>query len=573
MRNDKFQKVASTCLLGTFVTVLLVLSTPSYAQISGAVKGQPVIATSATTATSDVSYVDAFVNSTSGDMCARILAAWSALTNSGTIDARGFTGAQSCAASPFAPRTSPKFGKLLLGNVIITTSVSWVIPTRVQVEGLGTATTSLGIPATTANTIIRAGSAVSGNPLIQMGDGDPTSMASFGVGLKGLTVDCFGVSCTTGILNDSAEEGSFIQDVNVFNAPAIGIRVTTNNGIANGAANSGPYRNINIQYNSHCTTCGLATVGLQVDGSNTGHVIRGFDNLTVSSSGISTAAQGILIYGLSTQVTNSHVEFFPTGIQIGLSGSTNNVQVENVSVTGVSSGPDVLIDSGTGDVLLSGITDTNASGAIDILQDKVTGNTLTTSADKFLGWYFLGQGTSPAVFTSSSSVGWQAPENLNVSNSLSSTTLNVTGSKHFKIDDPLDPAHKYLYHSVIESPDMMNVYNGSVTTDKRGTAVVTLPEYFEALNKDFRYQLTAIGTFAQATVAKEIENNRFTIRTSKPGVKVSWQVTGIRHDAYADAHRITAEQEKPPRERGHYLHPELFENSGKGTIAKRDDSK
>lgn len=160
-----------------------------------------------------------------------------------------------------------------------------------------------------------------------------------------------------------------------------------------------------------------------------------------------------------------------------------------------------------------------------------------------------------------------------MSNSLSSTTLNVTGSKHFKIDDPLDPAHKYLYHSVVESPDMMNVYNGSVTTDKHGVAIVTLPEYFEALNKDFRYQLTAIGTFAQATVTKEIENNRFTIRTSKPGVKVSWQVAGIRHDAYADAHRIAVRQEKPPRERGHYLHPELFEKSGKDTIAKRDDAK
>jgi trimeric autotransporter adhesin len=89
-------------------------------------------------------------------------------------------------------------------------------------------------------------------------------------------------------------------------------------------------------------------------------------------------------------------------------------------------------------------------------------------------------------------------------------------------------------------------------------ATVTLPNYFEALNQDFRYQLTVIGQFSQAIVAKEIRSNRFTIRTSKPGVKVSWQVTGIRHDAYADAHRIEVEVEKPPQEQGRYLHPDLF---------------
>ena len=132
------------------------------------------------------------------------------------------------------------------------------------------------------------------------------------------------------------------------------------------------------------------------------------------------------------------------------------------------------------------------------------------------------------------------------------------GSGSFKIDHPLDPANKYLYHSFVESPDMMNVYNGNIVTNKRGIATVVLPDYFEALNREFRYQLTPIGQFAQAVVAKEISRNRFTIKTSKPGVKVSWQVTGVRHDAYADANRIQVEVEKPLQEQGHYLHPELF---------------
>lgn len=128
----------------------------------------------------------------------------------------------------------------------------------------------------------------------------------------------------------------------------------------------------------------------------------------------------------------------------------------------------------------------------------------------------------------------------------------------FKIDHPLDPANKYLSHSFVESPDMKNMYDGSIVTDRTGIAVVTLPDWFEALNRDFRYQLTVIGQFAQAIIAREVINNQFIIRTDKPSVKVSWQITGIRQDAWANAHRIPVEEEKPEKERDHYLHPELF---------------
>ena len=130
--------------------------------------------------------------------------------------------------------------------------------------------------------------------------------------------------------------------------------------------------------------------------------------------------------------------------------------------------------------------------------------------------------------------------------------------KQFKIDHPLDPANKYLSHSSVESPDVMNIYNGNVITDSEGNATVMLPDYFEALNGDFRYQLTVIGKLAQAAVASEIENNRFTIKTDHPNVKVSWQVTGIRHDASAKANRFPVEEEKPEAERGLYLHPEDY---------------
>jgi len=128
----------------------------------------------------------------------------------------------------------------------------------------------------------------------------------------------------------------------------------------------------------------------------------------------------------------------------------------------------------------------------------------------------------------------------------------------FKIDHPLDPENKYLYHSFVESPDMKNIYDGNVVTNDSGEVVVELPAYFEALNRDFRYQLTVIGTFAQAIIAQKISGNRFTIKTSAPNVEVSWQITGIRKDAWANKNRIQVEVEKDERERGSYLSPEVF---------------
>src|SRR5215472_15360543 len=132
-------------------------------------------------------------------------------------------------------------------------------------------------------------------------------------------------------------------------------------------------------------------------------------------------------------------------------------------------------------------------------------------------------------------------------------------SGSFKIDHPLDPANKYLYHSFVESPDMKNIYDGVVTLDVNGQAVVVLPDWFDALNKDFRYQLTSIGAPGpNLYVSQEISGNHFAIAGGKPGAKVSWQVTGTRQDAWANAHRIPVEQEKSAQERGYYIAPELF---------------
>lgn len=143
-------------------------------------------------------------------------------------------------------------------------------------------------------------------------------------------------------------------------------------------------------------------------------------------------------------------------------------------------------------------------------------------------------------------------------------SVNVVGTLYkssgaFRIDNPIDPAHSYLQHSFVESPDMKNVYDGNVTTNGKGFATVKLPDWFQALNKEFRYQLTVMGrSFAQAIVWSEIQDNRFTIKTNQPKVKLSWQVTGIRKDRYANAHRIQTVVPKSGSADNKYVHPGLY---------------
>ncbi|MCW3121085.1 MAG: hypothetical protein JWQ38_577 [Flavipsychrobacter sp.] len=167
----------------------------------------------------------------------------------------------------------------------------------------------------------------------------------------------------------------------------------------------------------------------------------------------------------------------------------------------------------------------------------------------------VGAGTNYALYAAASGAttnyaGYFAG-NVNITGSI------AKGSGTFKIDHPLDPENKYLYHSFVESPDMMNIYNGNITTDTTGRAEVELPEYFEALNKDFRYQLTVMGTtFAQALISEKIKGRTFVIKTNQPNIEVSWQVTGVRKDKFAEAHRVVAEVEKEAENKGFYIHPE-----------------
>jgi len=148
------------------------------------------------------------------------------------------------------------------------------------------------------------------------------------------------------------------------------------------------------------------------------------------------------------------------------------------------------------------------------------------------------------------------------------------GSGTFAIDHPLDPVNKLLYHSFVESPDVMNIYDGVVVLDRGGSATVTLPTYFLALNQDFRYLVTPIGQpMPGLYISSEVHKYLFgllgapvfRISGGSPGGKVSWQVTGIRRDIYIEENPIIPEVEKGPGklvEKGEFILEDVYNPDG-----------
>tara|TARA_R110002050_G_scaffold147017_1_gene272631 strand:+ start:9393 stop:12767 length:3375 start_codon:yes stop_codon:yes gene_type:complete len=237
----------------------------------------------------------------------------------------------------------------------------------------------------------------------------------------------------------------------------------------------------------------------------------------------------------------------------GVRGIANgvNTNARNWGVSGLASG------SGLQNTAVTGYTNGTATHSLGI---QGTANGTGTNNYAVYGSAANGTNNYAGFFAGNVTI----TGNLNVTGSI------AKGSGTFKIDHPIDPENKYLVHSFMESPDMMNVYSGNITTDAYGFATVDLPTYFEAANKDYRYQLTVIGSFAQAIIKQEIAGNKFVIQTNDPNIKVSWQVSGVRSDKYANAHRVIPELEKTKK--GTYLHPTLYgksEDKGENAEAKK----
>jgi hypothetical protein len=231
-----------------------------------------------------------------------------------------------------------------------------------------------------------------------------------------------------------------------------------------------------------------------------------------SGRGVSgVASGGVGVYGYSS-----------TGI--GVHGFSNN----NAAVRG---------DSSTS----SGVRGDSASG------DGVYGD--STNGSGVLGTSFNAVGVYG--YSANSSAGYF--EGHLYASSLNAGSVSAA-VKNFRIDHPQDPAGKVLMHSCVESSERLTVYAGTVTTDATGEAVIELPAYIDALNRDLSYQLTPLAD-VRAWVKRKVAGNRFTVATSEPRTEVSWQVTGVRQDAYAKAHPLVVEAAKTGKEKGKYLNP------------------
>lgn len=144
--------------------------------------------------------------------------------------------------------------------------------------------------------------------------------------------------------------------------------------------------------------------------------------------------------------------------------------------------------------------------------------------------------------------------------------LAGSGTKLFRIDHPLDPLNKYLLHYCAEGPEPMNAYSGTITTDEKGYATITLPDYYDSINKDPRIQLTVLDEadsdeFVLVKAVSKPRDGAFRIRSSLPGVQVFWRVDAVRNDAFVRKHGAPVEEVKTGPEKGRYQQPSLYENS------------
>jgi hypothetical protein len=257
--------------------------------------------------------------------------------------------------------------------------------------------------------------------------------------------------------------------------------------------------------------------------SNNGNGVYGYTSATTGYGygvlGVSNSGDGLGVFGLGESTT---------GYNAGVWGESKSTDGSGaVGLALATTGPAFGVE---------GITSSTEGIGVYGYASATTGVTIGTYGGVVSGTGYAGYFDG----------------NVHVNGTLS----KLAGS--FKIDHPLDPANKYLYHSFVESSDMKNMYDGVVVLDENGTAMVQLPDWFEALNKDFRYQLTPIGGWAPLYIGQEISDNAFQIAGGDPGMKVAWMVTGIRHDPYAEDNRIPVEEEKESQSQGTYLYPQGY---------------
>lgn len=306
--------------------------------------------------------------------------------------------------------------------------------------------------------------------------------------------------------------------------------------------------------------------GAGVLGSNTSNTGNG-----IGIAGVTSSTSGTAIVGTAVM---------PTGASVGVSGVSNSTLGTGVfghapATTGSTTGVYGLSVSSAGTGVFG--TNTSATGSTVGLRGYAysdfgagvfgnafgqTGPATGVTGQSFsdAGYGVHGRTTSPTGTTyavsgyAASPTGWAL---------YAFGDVGASGVKPFRIDYPTDPENKYLLHFAAESPFPQNFYSGNVVTDKDGYAWVQLPDYFDDVNTNLKYQLTVVDDsdtdgFVQVKVSKKAQGNRFQIRSSNPHIEVSWRVEADRNDRYVIRRRPKDVVEKVGIERGTYQHPELY---------------
>lgn len=338
------------------------------------------------------------------------------------------------------------------------------------------------------------------------------------------------------------------------------------------STNSG-YGDTVVQNTSASTTArglhgrarGSGVTGTQTTNGNTGSLGQAGNGVfgqafTVSGNGVRGVANGgPLAYGVwgSAQSGSGVVGYGVTGVAgssfssggSGLRGTANS-GADAAGVAGASaSGYGV---TGTGRVGVEGTTPDGANyGRLGQTKTGVQGVSDALNGSGVVGRADAGSLAFGVWGRSTAGYAGYFSGDVQVTGNLASTAAG------FLVDHPQDPTRRLLGQAYVASHEMLSVYSGNVTTGIDGRATVNLPGYVAALNEDFRYQLTVVGSFAQAIVGQKVRDGRFTIRTSEPGVEVSWQVTGVRADAFARRNPFVAERSKKGAMAGRLLRPDL----------------
>jgi hypothetical protein len=346
------------------------------------------------------------------------------------------------------------------------------------------------------------------------------------------------------------------------------------------AAQSGSTANGTLNFVPKWTPNGT-TLGNSVlfeDGNNIGvsTVTPGykFDVLHGGSTGIrSKSSSSFSVVDIDAQSGDAALRFQKAGVnQWNMRNRPSDDYFEIFELGG--GGSRMVIQDATGNVGIGETT--NPAYRLDVLHGGSTGIRSRSSASYSVVDIDAKSGDAALRFQKDGLTKWNvrndpandnlqfwhwgsASERMRIDNATGKVWVNndftALGTKMFTMDHPLDPENKILMHAAAESNEVINFYSGNITTDASGKAIVKLPDYFEAINKDFRYQLTTVGTFAQAIISKEVENNHFEIATSTPNVKVSWEVKGVRNDARMKKYPFVAEQEKTAAQKGKYFDP------------------